>query len=116
MIDFSGILPSTHIAADGYNVSSSACWHQPLRSPCCGSNAFGSIPSDSAASGCWRSVCAPLSRLLTTLVPRSLAQSVPTPPQGTQTDPAFAASFKLSHVTNVFATTQKTSCYTPEVP
>jgi len=41
---------------------------------------------------------------------------VPTPPQGTQTDPAFAASFKLSHVTNVFATTQKTSCYTPEVP
>jgi hypothetical protein len=54
--------------------------------------------------------------LLTTLVPPSLAQSVPTPPQGTQTDAAFADSFKLSHVTNAFATTQKTSCYTPEVP
>ena len=59
-------------------------------------------------------LCVALS-LLTTLVPRSLAQSVPTPPQGTQTDAAFADSFKLSHVTNVFATTQKTSCYTPEV-
>jgi hypothetical protein len=54
--------------------------------------------------------------LLTTLVPPSLAQSVPAPPQGTQTDAAFADSFRLSHVTNVFATTQKTSCYTPEVP
>jgi len=54
--------------------------------------------------------------LLITLVPPSLAQSVLTPPQGTQTDAAFADSFRLSHVTNVFATTQKTSCYTPEVP
>ena len=54
--------------------------------------------------------------LLITLVPPSLAQSVPTPPQGTQTDAAFADSSRLSHVTNVFATTQKTSCYTPEVP
>jgi len=54
--------------------------------------------------------------LLITLVPPSLAQSVPTPRQGRQTDAAFADSFRLSHVTNVFATTQKTSCYTPEVP
>jgi len=54
--------------------------------------------------------------LLITLVPPSLAQSVLTPPQGTQTDAAFADSSRLSHVTNVFATTQKTSCYTPEVP
>jgi hypothetical protein len=44
------------------------------------------------------------------------AQSVATPPQGTQTDASFAASFSSNHVTNVFATTQKTSCYTPEVP
>ncbi len=54
--------------------------------------------------------------LLATLVPCSLAQSVPPPPQGTQTDAAFADSFSSNHVTNVFATTQKSSCYTPEVP
>jgi hypothetical protein len=54
--------------------------------------------------------------LLATLVPCSLAQSVPPPPQGTQTDAFFADSFRLNHVSNVFATTQRTSCYTPEVP
>src|SRR6266853_347051 len=54
--------------------------------------------------------------LLMSLVPRSVAQSVPPPPQGTQTDAAFADSFRLNHVSSVFATTQKTSCYTPEVP
>src|SRR5258708_36779315 len=54
--------------------------------------------------------------LLMTLAPRSVAQLVPPPPQGTQTDAAFADSFKSNHVTNVFATTQKISCYTPEVP
>ncbi len=53
--------------------------------------------------------------LLTTLAPLSFAQAVPPPPQGTQTDASFADSFKLNHVTNVFATTQKISCYTPEV-
>src|SRR2546430_7148521 len=37
-------------------------------------------------------------------------------PQGTQTDTAYAKSFTTQHVTNVFATTQQTSCYTPEVP
>jgi len=37
-------------------------------------------------------------------------------PQGTQTDTAYAGSFTANHVTNVFATTQQTSCYTPEVP
>jgi hypothetical protein len=37
-------------------------------------------------------------------------------PQGPQSDSAYARSFKLSGVTNVFATTQQTSCYTPEVP
>src|SRR5260370_17396438 len=54
--------------------------------------------------------------LLAILVPRSVAQSVPPPPQGAQTDAAFADSFNSNHVTNVFATTQKTSCYTPTVP
>src|SRR5260370_2694335 len=37
-------------------------------------------------------------------------------PQGTQTDTAYAGSFVTNHVTNLFVTTQKTSCYTPEVP
>jgi hypothetical protein len=37
-------------------------------------------------------------------------------PQGTQSDKAYANSYTVNHVTNVFATTQKTSCYTPEVP
>src|SRR5260370_4967073 len=37
-------------------------------------------------------------------------------PQGTQSDAAYASSVGTQHVTNVFATTQQTSCYTPEVP
>jgi hypothetical protein len=37
-------------------------------------------------------------------------------PQGTQTDAAYAHSFQNSKVTNVFATTQQTSCYRPEDP
>src|SRR5207247_7399947 len=37
-------------------------------------------------------------------------------PQGTQTNTAYANSFTANKVTNVFATTQRTSCYTPEVP
>jgi hypothetical protein len=34
----------------------------------------------------------------------------------TQSDAAYAASFATSGVSNVFATTQRTSCYTPEAP
>src|SRR2546425_12159341 len=37
-------------------------------------------------------------------------------PQGPQSDAAYARSVKLNRITNVFATTQQTSCYTPEVP
>ncbi len=37
-------------------------------------------------------------------------------PQGTQDDATYASSFQTNHVTNVDATTQATSCYTPEVP
>ena len=37
-------------------------------------------------------------------------------PQGTQTNTTYANSFMTRKVTNVFATTQQTSCYTPEVP
>jgi hypothetical protein len=36
-------------------------------------------------------------------------------PQGTQTDSAYARSVSRAKVTNVFATTQQTSCYRPEV-
>lgn len=36
-------------------------------------------------------------------------------PQGTQTDKAYAQSFQKAGVTNVFATTQRVSCYRPEV-
>ncbi len=37
-------------------------------------------------------------------------------PQGTQDDATYASSFQTNHVTNVDATSQQTSCYTPEVP
>ncbi|HEX9097268.1 MAG TPA: sialidase family protein [Candidatus Dormibacteraeota bacterium] len=37
-------------------------------------------------------------------------------PQGTQTDTNYAHSYAKYGVTNVFATTQKVSCYRPEVP
>lgn len=37
-------------------------------------------------------------------------------PQGTQTDWAYAHSYAKAGVTNVFATTQQTSCYRPENP
>jgi hypothetical protein len=37
-------------------------------------------------------------------------------PQGTQSDASYQSSYASQHVTNVFATTQRTSCYRPEVP
>jgi len=46
----------------------------------------------------------------------SLGPGVGNIPQGTQTDDSFRNSFAVNHVTNVFATTQQVSCYTPEVP
>jgi hypothetical protein len=44
------------------------------------------------------------------------ASGVGNVPQGTQTDTAYARSFQTKGVTNVDATSQRTSCYTPEVP
>jgi hypothetical protein len=44
------------------------------------------------------------------------ASGVGNVPQGTQSDAAYAASAAKSGVTNVFATSQRTSCYRPEVP
>ena len=37
-------------------------------------------------------------------------------PQGTQSDQAYSASFGTNKVTNVFVTSQRISCYRPEVP
>jgi len=37
------------------------------------------------------------------------------PPQGTQSDAAFAASYNANNVINVSATSQRTSCYAPEL-
>src|SRR2546428_4358581 len=37
-------------------------------------------------------------------------------PQSTQSDFAYARSFQQNSVSNLFATTQRTSCYRPEVP
>jgi hypothetical protein len=37
------------------------------------------------------------------------------PPQGPQSDAAFAASYDALHVSSVSATTQRVSCYTPEL-
>ena len=44
------------------------------------------------------------------------ASGVGNVPQGTQSDSAYAASAATFGVTNVFATSQETSCYRPEVP
>jgi hypothetical protein len=44
------------------------------------------------------------------------AQNPTVASQGSQSNSAYAASFAASHVTNVFVTTEKTSCYRPEVP
>lgn len=46
----------------------------------------------------------------------SSATGVGNVPQGTQTNTQYMNSFNNSVVTNVSATTQKTSCFTPEVP
>jgi len=63
-------------------------------------------------------------RLLALAAPLSLLAALVTsppaaataPPQGTQSDSAYAASAAANFVTNVLATTQRTSCYRPEVP
>jgi hypothetical protein len=44
------------------------------------------------------------------------AQAATSLPQGTQSNAAFARSYAARNVTAVAATTQRTSCYAPEVP
>ncbi len=59
----------------------------------------------------------PLAALTLTPAPAAAADpGVGTVPQGFQSDAAYAGSYALHGVTNVFATTQRVSCYTPEVP
>jgi hypothetical protein len=48
--------------------------------------------------------------------PPAAASGVGNAAQGAQPDAAYAASVVNQGVTNVFATTMKTSCYTPEAP
>jgi hypothetical protein len=49
-------------------------------------------------------------------VQAGLGPGVGTIPQGTQSNTSYARSFARYGVTNVFATTQKVSCYRPEAP
>ena len=46
---------------------------------------------------------------------RATSTGVGNVPQGTQTDKSYAQSVQRAAVTNVFATTQRVSCYRPEV-
>lgn len=60
-------------------------------------------------------------RLVALAIPAILVASFSITPASsagprTQTDDAYAQSFSASGVTNVFATTQRISCYRPEVP
>src|SRR6266436_6787599 len=55
-----------------------------------------------------------LAAMLVAMAP-ALAAGPGDPPQGRQSDTSFAASYGTFHVSNVSATTQQVSCYTPEV-
>jgi hypothetical protein len=54
-----------------------------------------------------------VSTLAICLICAASAQAAP--PQGFQSDAAFAGSYAAHAVTSVAATTQRVSCYTPEV-
>jgi hypothetical protein len=56
-----------------------------------------------------------LAALAVVIVFGPAATGVGGPPQGTQTDAAFAGSYAARQVASVSATTRKTSCYRPEV-
>src|SRR5437870_13268202 len=61
-------------------------------------------------------ICATLAIVALAAAPASTASpGIGNVPQGTQSDRAYAKSGAY-RVTNVLATTQRTSCYTPEVP
>src|SRR5438094_9394247 len=50
------------------------------------------------------------------LAAATAAAAAPAPPQGTQSNDAFADSYAAQSVVNVSATTERVSCYAPEVP
>ena len=58
----------------------------------------------------------PFAQVIAQASKAALGPGVGNIPQGTQTNTAYANSFTTHHVTNLFATTRQTSCYTPEVP
>ena len=61
-------------------------------------------------------ICATLAIVALAAVPATTSSpGIGNVPQGSQSDSAYAKSGKY-RVTNVLATTQRTSCYTPEVP
>src|SRR2546423_11796378 len=53
---------------------------------------------------------------LTATPPAAASSGVGNVPQNTQSDAQYEASAAANHVTNVFATSQRVSCYRPEVP
>ena len=61
-------------------------------------------------------LAAPALALLTASPVHALSPGVGVIPQGTQSNTAYASSGAAAGVTNVFATTQRVSCYTAEVP
>src|SRR5436190_1827524 len=56
-----------------------------------------------------------LAALGAALVAPTAAAAAPPPPQGYQSDAAFAASYAANSVINVSPTTERVSCYAPEV-
>src|SRR3954466_10556960 len=68
------------------------------------------------SGGFARSLATALGALTAVLVAAAAAPAAPTPPQGYQSDAAFASSYAANGVVNVSATTQRVSCYAPEVP
>jgi hypothetical protein len=57
----------------------------------------------------------PVAAILVAMVPTIAAEAADPPPQGRQSDSDFAASYASFHVSNVSATSQEVSCYTPEL-
>src|SRR5258705_5343489 len=58
-------------------------------------------------------ISSPVALLALLLAPPAVA--APSPPQGTQSNGAYAASGAANGVTNTFATSQRVSCFRPEV-
>ncbi len=62
------------------------------------------------------SLCLLGSLSITPAFSAALSTGIGSIPQGTQSDTSYAGSFAANKVSNVFVTSQETSCYRPEVP